>query len=477
MAKLRFTIGFYLCGLTCFVFSSTAFAELVMIDTLDHSVDRCYPKVLNAALEQEMNAAKVKQNESAFDTRVLGNTAQRQGSSYNTQYERVGMEKRLYGSPISVYTGYDISSGYAPQYEGAQITSTQGREFIGVKLNLLNGFAIDKERIDLYNAMLDKDKAGYEMTLAKLLVKTDAVKAYLTWVTAGAQLRAYQKLLNLAEKRQIALTKQFKEGDIAQIAVKENYNNILKRRMKVMDAQTYFNQASQELSLFYRNASCDMVVPTEKALPDTLPSFKKLPTMNFTDELNAAVRNRPEFQIIQAQVNQILNEQKLAKTELLPKLGVAVQYNRNNSDDASTPDFTINQNEYLAKVELSIPLERSYGTGLSVEAEKKYRKLMNDKQWLMDQLRSRINTLRYTINNTSAQANLAKSELSLSGDLLSAENQRINNGDSNFFVLNIREENQTNSMINLINAMSANYQAYIEYNFLNGQNVNLARTY
>jgi outer membrane protein TolC len=452
-------------------------ADLVMINTLNRSVEHCYPKILNAALEQEISVANVKKNESPFDTRVLANTAQRQGSTYNTEYERVGLEKRIYGSPMSVYTGYDISSGYAPQYEGAQITATEGREFIGVKFNLLNGFTIDKERIDLYNAILDKNRASYEVKLAKLLVKTDAIKSYLTWVTAGIELKSYQKLLALAEKRQAALEKRLQEGDVAEISVKENYNTILKRRMKVMSAENYFNQASQDLSLYYRNTACQMVVPEEQALPDHLPPKKTLPTLNFMEEMKIAMQNRPEFQIIQTQINQILNEQKLAKTELLPKLNVLLQYNKNNSGTATTPDFLINENEYLAKLELSIPLEQSYGSGLSTEATKKLRQLQNEKQWLMDQLRSRINTLRYTVNNTSNQASLAKSELSLSGDLLAAENKRINNGDSNFFMLNIREENQTNSTINMINAITQNYQAFIEYNFLNGKNVDLEKTY
>lgn len=455
----------------------SACADFLTIQTIEQSLEKCYPQILNASIEQEINQAKADKNRSPFDTQLNANTNQRQGSDYDTQYERVAFEKRIYGSPVSVYTGYDISSGYAPQYEGAQITSTQGREFLGLKLNLLSGFAIDKERLDLYNSILEKDKAGYQLDLVRLIVKTDAMKAYLSWIIAGAELTSYERLVKVAERRQYALEKRLQEGDVAKITVTENYNNLLKRQIKLISAQDYFNQTAQNLSLYYRSNGCKMLLPTENILPKKTPKIIQKPLLNPSEEMNASVQKRPEFRIINTQIAQLNNEKKYAETNLLPKLNVLLQYNNNNSDTATTPDFVINQNEYLAKLEFSFPLEQNLGKGMNTEAIKKLQKLQNDRQLLLDQLYSRINTLSFRIKNTSAQTKLANNEWSLAQELFTAESARFDEGDSNFFMLNLREENVTNAYIGMINAISQNYQALIEYNFLNAQNADLTKTY
>ncbi len=466
-----------LLSVALFFATLNSFGYELEVSKLESSIEACYPKILNASIQQELNAGKVTKNESPFDMQLNANSLQRQGSTYNTTYQKVALEKRFYGSPISAYAGYDISGGYTPQYDSAQITSTLGREFVGLKMNLLNGFTMDEDRVNLYNTILEKEKSTYELELSKLLVKTEAIKAYLTWVISGSELKAYEKLLKISEERQSALEKRFKEGDVAEIVVKENYNNVLKRKIKVMSAQDYFNKASQYLSLYYRDNRCNMITPNENILPSQLPKVKELPPIAITDEVNKAAQNRPEFKIIQMQIQQINNQQKLANNYLLPKLNLSVQYNQNNSDTPTTSYFQLNQQEAVGKLEFSMPLERRYGKGMDKEVEANLRKLLNDRQLLVDQLRSQIETLHYSVTATANQVNMSKSENKLAIDLLSAENNRVKNGDSNFFMLNLREDNATNSYINYINGVASNYQAIIEYNFLIGKNISLTKTY
>lgn len=453
------------------------FANELTISKLERSIDKCYPKILNASIQQEIADAKVKQNQSPFDIRLNGYTSQRQGANYNTQYQRVELEKRFYDSPISVYSGYDISSGYAPQYEGSQITSNQGREFVGLRLNLLNGFAIDKERLALYNSVLETDKAKLEIRLTKLLIKTDAIKAYIAWIISGEQLNAYKDLLSIANKRQNALEKKFKAGDVAKIVLTENKNNLLKRKAKVISAENTFNKNALLLSLYSRDLQCKTQTPSLIDLPKLVPAPESIEYRIDNAKINDAIKNRPEFKIIDVQLKRIENEQKYAKTEYLPKLKASVQYNQNNSQVATTPNFNVNQNELVAKLEFSMPLEQSYGKGLDREAYNKISKLRNERQLLIDQVSTKLNALYQTVNATSEQVEFVKSEVQLSKELLNAENTRFNNGDSSFFMLNTREENLTNAYLSLLNSLLDNYNSYIEYNFLNGNNVSLTNVY
>lgn len=456
-----------------FILCNNATAHDIFINTLNSSIDKCYPKILNAIIQQEISQGDVTKNKSPFDTRINGDTTQRGGSTYNTSYQKVAVEKRFYDSPISAYSGFDISSGYTPQYDSSQITSAQGREFVGLKLNLLSGFAIDKERLELYNSVLDSNQALYEIDLSKLIVKTDAIKAYVAWVIAGYELKSYQDLLTIAEKRQLALEKKLKQGDISKISLTENYNYILKRKIKLLSAKDYFNKTSLELSMFYRNGHCEIEQPDENMLPPKLPKDKTLQNSLNLEEINAAIRNRPEFKVIETQLEKIRKEQEFAKTSILPKLELAVQYNQNNSSTATTPYFVINQQEIVAKANFSMPLERSYGKGLSSATSQKMSKLLNERGFLVDQIGTKIKALHYTVNNTAGQITLAQNEYDLSKKLVAAENEKINNGDSNFFMLNAREENMNNSYLSYLNSLYENYKATIEYNFLNGKNINL----
>lgn len=464
-------------GITLLLLCTTAYSQDLFINNLDSSIDKCYPKILNAIIEQELNQSKVTQNKSPFDTKINGDATQRSGSTYDTSYQKVAVEKRFYDSPISAYSGFDISTGYTPQYDSAQITSSQGREFVGLKLNLLSGFAIDKDRLELYNSVLDSDKAHYEIDLSKLIVKTDAIKAYMAWVIAGSELKAYQKLLDLAVNRQKALEKRLRHGDVSKISVTENYNYVLKRKIKVMSAKNYFNQASLSLAMYYRDNKCSIETPSEKMLPNNPPLDKTLKSNSDLDEINSAIRNRPEFKVIETQLAKIRKEQEFGETSMLPKLDVNVQYNQNNSSTATTSYFTINQQEMVAKANFSMPLERRYGKGLSSAAIQKMTKLQNERQFLVDQIATKIKSLHYTVNNTAEQITLAKSEYDLATQLVNAENEKINNGEGNFFMLNAREESMTNSYLSYLNSLYENYRAVIEYNFLNGQNVNLDKLY
>jgi outer membrane protein TolC len=244
-----------------------------------------------------------------------------------------------------------------------------------------------------------------------------------------------------------------------------------------MSSQDYFNKASQYLSLYYRDSQCNTIVPSQNVLPHSLPKVKKLPDIPIVKEVNEAVQNRPEFKIIQTQLQQIINQQKLAGNYLLPKLNLALQYNQNNSDTATSYYFQLNQQEVVGKLQFSLPLDRSYGKGMSAETDASYRKLLNDRQLLLEQLKSQIETLHYSISATASQVDISKSSNQLAQDLLSAENKRVNNGDSNLFMLNLREDNAINAYLDYINIINNNYQALIEYNFLTGNNISILKAY
>ena len=61
------------------VFYRNATSQDIFISNLDSSIDKCYPKILNAVIQQEINQSDVVKNKSPFDTRLNGDGTQRGG--------------------------------------------------------------------------------------------------------------------------------------------------------------------------------------------------------------------------------------------------------------------------------------------------------------------------------------------------------------------------------------------------------------
>ena len=68
---------------------SVANAYELKASRIESSINSCYPKVLNAVIQQELNSAKAKKSEAPFDTRLDTDSLQRQGSTYNTTYQKL----------------------------------------------------------------------------------------------------------------------------------------------------------------------------------------------------------------------------------------------------------------------------------------------------------------------------------------------------------------------------------------------------
>lgn len=81
-------------------FGKSVIAQDLFISNLDSSINKCYPKILNAFIQQEITQSDVTKNKSPFDTRLNSDATQRNGSTYDTSYQKIAVEKRFYDSPI-----------------------------------------------------------------------------------------------------------------------------------------------------------------------------------------------------------------------------------------------------------------------------------------------------------------------------------------------------------------------------------------
>jgi hypothetical protein len=78
--------------------------------------------------------------------------------------------------------------------------------------------------------MLELEQAQFDVLLTPSGVQQRALITYWRWVTTGRQLQIYQELLELGKDREAGLKVQIRKGNLAQIYLTENRQNITRRQ-------------------------------------------------------------------------------------------------------------------------------------------------------------------------------------------------------------------------------------------------------
>ena len=83
----------------------------------------------------------------------------------------------------------------------------------------------------------------------------------------------------------------------------------------------------------------------------------------------------------------------------------------------------------------------------------------------VDRLSVNIENAKNEINTMNQVVRLTKKELVIAKQLESAERIKYDHGDSNLFLINLREQSTVETKIRLITALIDNYKAQEEYRY------------
>ena len=432
-------------------FSAGASPTLELEDVVTSALTH-YPEVGKAlsniqAAQQEVIAA-----EGRFDRYIDGSVDSRLNGYYDSKQATARIVQPLKPFNAEIYGGYRRSDGNFPVYEDALVTADQGEATIGVVLSLLRNRAIDSDRAALAGQNIDTDIAELELLQTKLRVQEQAMRAYAGWVAAGWTLKVYEGLFSLAQKRQRALQQRADKGDIAAITVVENQQFILQRQAGLRQAKQKFVSASNTLSLFWRDADAKPIVPTLANIPERSSNLIEPPTIPDVGDL---LVRRPDFQILQQYIAKQQIQAQLGENSILPKLDVKVE---NNTDIGNGDSRAREGNETKLGLKLAIPLQQRFGEGKQQAAKARIKSLLFDKRLLQDQLAANLRTLQENMDAVRRIAALSEEEIHVTKQMEDAERERFRNGQSDFFIVNIREVNSANAEMKRINAL----QQYIE---------------
>lgn len=405
------------------------------------------PKLLEQRAALRGAGGDVIAAEGAFDTQLNAEVRSRATGTWSGSYIKADVKRNLTDDGISVYGGYRLSDGRFPIYEDQYFTNTLGEFKLGVLVPLLQDRAFDKNRFGVADAQLKREAARIKILVGALEVQRDATLAYWDWVVSGQQLAIYQDLLAIARQRDSALTRQVEEGAVADIAVLENLQNITRRETLVMNARQKFMLAANKLSLYLRTGAGTPQRPTDAQLPDIGDIFAGIGAApSLVGPKQAVVAQRPEIETLGLSLERARQKLRLGENSLKPQLALMGEVSRDFgsvAEGGSSRDST----DAVMGVRFSIPLGQRAARGSITRAKADMDRLTFQRQQLIEQFTVELENVTLGVEMALRRLDLTAQNVEQTKAMQRAEQTRFENGASDFFLLNVREEAAANAEI------------------------------
>jgi outer membrane protein TolC len=444
-----------------FFFNQTAFAleQKITEETIVKSASQHYPEILSYYEIVNESQGSLLASKGFFDIQLKQSYQDKNRGFYNGKNYDISLEKELGFMGSNVYTGYRKSSGNFPSYEGNKITNSGGEYRAGAKFSLLRNSDIDHNRLKVILAELLLLENKTQLENIKIHIERDATKAYWQWVVNGKIYQIYQQLYQLSISRQNQLEQKLKRGDIAEILVIENKKNILRRKNSLTQAKQKFENSGIYLSLFFRNQDRNPIIPTENQLPQIELKLDHHKIHYDKKDIEQALNNRPEIRILKIKKEEEVNQLKYAKNLFKPELDVDVGVSK---DLGNGPRSRSEGNQYT-NLNFSVPLQQREAKGEKIKSESKIKSIEYETKLMEEKIIAEIQQIKVKIHAiTEMHQNLVE-EVRLAELLEHSEREKFKHGASNFFLVNLREQDTANSKALLAEMFEQYQNAIIDY--------------
>lgn len=437
------------------------------LDSVLTSSAKHFPAIIKSLENREQALGKVTESQGAFDIVFSSNGFDRTTGFWDGRYVNTDVRRNLKAYGATVYGGYRISDGTFPIYEDINFTNTGGEAKIGALFSLLRNKSIDQRRFNLRDAEYALAQSELEILLTQIGIQAQASTAFWRWVASGHQLNVYENLLRIAQERVSGLEEQVRSGARAPIFIVENQQNITRRQRLVIEAKRDFESASNHLAFYYRDANGEMTRPNIAQLPreDALFDFPNAHpgTSPVTADISSILVRRPELNLLRTALDRTEQEITLRQNDLKPQLDLSAELSHDFgaiAEGGASRDST----DTILGFQFSVPLEQREARGRLSSARAKYRALELDQIQTQQQIELELKNILIERDAAKELAEIAQIELEQSRTMEQAERVRFENGASDFFVVNVREETTADAQVRGIIAQFNHQVATINYN-------------
>jgi outer membrane protein TolC len=412
------------------------------------SLYRAYPDIQRARQLRPLAGGELLAAYGAYDTKFHAHSLSEPTGYYRNYRNGLGVARQTWwGGYLSA--GYRIGRGfYQPWYKERQ-TNDAGEFKLGVAQPLLQGRAIDPQRVAVFQASLQQQAALPQFQQAILEISAEAIAVYWEWVAAGAVLQAQQELLELAVKRGNQFKVGVTAGKFAKIDLILNDQLIAERTALRLKAEQKFQAIAFKLGLYLRDELGQPLVPLEQWRPDRFPVIELERGFDFNADLAAALGRRPEPQILQYELRQVQWDRRLATNDLLPRFDFVSEASQ-DIGEKSTKTNDKGEFELVIGFMSEVPIQRRKARG-KIQATSAKIIAINEKIRLVRDKIAR--DLRIARNNLLlAQQIVEQNNISLRAalDTLSRYEKGFEKGYINLIELNLLETKANEIEIKLV---------------------------
>ena len=380
------------------------------------STYRAFPLLQIARLQSGVASGQQVSAWGAYDTKLEYYSLSQPVGFYETFRNGIGVARQLWwGGYVSA--GYRTGRGsFEPWYKERE-TNGGGEFKVALMQPLLQGRAIDPQRVELFQANLRRQAVDPEIQSQILFAGREASAAFWNWVEVGNVLKAQERLLQIAMKRGEQLEFALTKGQSSRLEVAQNAQVIEERIIKVNDTKQKFRDTAFKLSLFLRDENGAPLLPPPEWLPVDFPVITELPVGDFEQDFQNALASRPELLLINLEVQSLRWDVSLARNQTLPNVDLTIQ----TTQDVGRPTNSINDKgdfQLEAGVIGGVPIQRRKAFGKIQSTEAKLAQMAQKYEFQQNKIGIELQVARNALDIAQRNVVAARELLRLSNETL-----------------------------------------------------------
>jgi outer membrane protein TolC len=425
------------------------------------SVKKHYPPLLAALQDKVIADGDVLFAEGRFDLNMRSGYEGDYLGFYRNDVVAAGVSQATAVQGLSWTAGYQVSRGNFPSYDGKVQTDEAGEWKVGARLPLFRDRAIDSRRAELQKALIGRRVADLGIDQQRLVFALAAMRRYYDWLAAGQRYQAAAEVLRVAEERDQQLKDAAEIGQIPRIDVTDNLRAILTRRAQVVEALRGLELSAIELSLFLRDDRGEPRLARADELPPAFPNLLEFDDARLQEDIELALKRRPEIARFTAQREQVEVDRRLAQNQLMPNIDVAMNYTRQTGARVVQrgPD------DLVASLIFDLPAQRRAAKGRDLSSLARIEQFDQRERFARDQVTAEVRDAYSALRAAYQRAQVLRQEVAVARELEEAERVRFQLGDGTLFLVNLREQATFDTVVREVSATNEYFRALALYEF------------
>ncbi|MEO1526369.1 MAG: TolC family protein, partial [Planctomycetota bacterium] len=425
------------------------------------SIYETFPLLFAAYQENEIASGNRLSASGAFDTKFKATSEAKPLGFYETYRNSVGVTRPLF-SGGDVFAGYKLGRGFFEPWFLERQSNDGGELSAGLIVPLMRDRTIDERRAELFRRNFDVQRAQPEIQAQLILFVRDGTIAYWKWIAAGQKVRVAQRALELAQRRNVGIRREVEVEVTARPVLQDNLRSIASREAKLVALERSLEQAAIKLSLFYRTADGQPLLPTDNQLAN-FPDPAEFDPQALEFDIQTALSLRPELVALDAEAQRVRVDIAEATNNLLPSIDATLI----GSQDLGEPTSSKRDKsrfEIEAGLFVDVPIQLRKARGKLQASQGKLSQILEKRRFTVDKVRADVQAAYAAIAAALERIEDARESRRLANELARIEQRKFELESTGLLTVILREQFAIEAAELEVETLFEYHAAVAEYN-------------